>query len=79
MFNTICLYVHCYCSEAILDVVAFHDKVSASGFKPDQSMPQMMCEEFYGCNKELEAEPAKKRKGDKKSKSSKAKGSAKEL
>lgn len=39
--------------ESILEVVAFHEQVASTGFTPDQTMPQMMCEEFYGCDKEL--------------------------
>lgn len=35
-------------------MVAFHDQVASTGFTPDQTMAQMMCEEFYGCDKDLE-------------------------
>ena len=34
-------------------MVAFHDQVASTGFTPDQTMPQMLCEEFYGCSKDL--------------------------
>lgn len=65
-------------SESILEVVAFHEKVAASGFQPDQTMPQMMCEEFYGCNTDLEQvkKSAKKKKSIKKAAS---KSSSQEL
>lgn len=51
-----------YFLEAILEVVAFHDQVSASGFTPDQTLPQMMCEEFYNCDKDFNVSKKKKSK-----------------
>ena len=53
-------------------MVAFHDKVASTGFRPAQTLPQMMCEEFYGCNKELEV-ASKPKKGKKKSSKAKSK------
>lgn len=55
-------------TDAIIEVVAFHDKVVATGFNADQTLPQMMCEEFYGCDKSLNVnkKPKKKPVGKKK-------------
>ena len=61
MHSWLCIHVYIYInndlvlfSESILEVVAFHEQVARTGFTPDQTMPQMMCEEFYGCDKYLE-------------------------
>ena len=45
-------------------MVAFYDKLHNSGFPPQQTLSQMMCEEFYGCTKDLQIDKnnAKKRK-----------------
>lgn len=37
---------------AIIEIIQFHDKIARTGLNPSQTMPQMMCEEFYGCKKE---------------------------
>ncbi len=58
--------------DAILEVVAFHEQVSASGFTPDQTLPQMMCEEFYHCDKDLNINKKKKPKSKNKDNSKKA-------
>ena len=54
-----CMF-HCFL-DSILEVVAFHDQVSASGFTPDQTLPQMMCEEFYNCDKDFNVSKKKKK------------------
>jgi hypothetical protein len=54
-------------AESILEVVAFHEQVANTGFTPDQTMPQMMCEEFYGCDNDFE-QTKKPKKVQKKSK-----------
>lgn len=66
------MYFSHWTIESILEVVEFHEKLAASGFQPDQAMPQMICEEFYGCNKDLEQEKAKRKKSTKKEKSKKS-------
>jgi len=64
--------------ESILEVVAFHEQVARTGFTPDQTMPQMMCEEFYGCDKYLEqTKKPKQIKANRKSAGSKAMKSSK--
>jgi hypothetical protein len=40
--------------DAVLDILAFHDRVSQTGLTPSQTFPQMMCEEFFGCTKDLQ-------------------------
>jgi hypothetical protein len=40
--------------DSILEVVDFHAQVASTGFAPSQTMPQMLCEEFYGCDSDLE-------------------------
>ena len=33
-----------------MDVIRFHDKVSRTGLTPSQTMPEMLCAEFYKCD-----------------------------
>jgi len=51
-----------------MEVVDFHDQVSRTGFKPSQTMPQMLCEELYGCNAEMKEDKSKIKKVTKKKK-----------
>jgi hypothetical protein len=65
-------------ADSILEVVDFHDQVASTGFAPSQTMPQMLCEEFYGCDADPKKVPTKKQmdKGNKgKAKSAKPKKS----
>lgn len=55
-------------ADAIIEVVAFHDKVVATGFNADQTLPQMMCEEFYHCDKNLNVSKMPKKKAASKKK-----------
>lgn len=33
----------------IVEIIHFHGKIARKGLKPDKTVPDMMCEEFYGC------------------------------
>lgn len=48
-------------------MISFHDQVARSGFAPSQSMPEMLCEEFYGCMKDMKEDKTKIKKIKKKS------------
>lgn len=59
--NSICLTMFitnmCYlCAGAILEVVSFHDRIARTGLAPSQTLPQMMCAEFYKCGGDGESE-----------------------
>lgn len=76
--NRVIFLVDCMLADSILEVVDFHDQVASTGFAPSQTMPQMLCEEFYGCDADLEQtkKPKKvptKKQMDKGSKNSKGK------
>jgi hypothetical protein len=60
-------------------VVDFHAQVASTGFAPSQTMPQMLCEEFYGCDADLEQskKPKKVSTQKQRDKASKDKGKAK--
>lgn len=62
------LYSPCHRIDHILEVVDFHDQVSLTGFKPSQAMPQMLCEEFYGCTDAMKEDKSKVKKPSKKKK-----------
>ena len=34
----------------IFGVLNFYDKITQSGFQPDETLPHLMCKEFYGCD-----------------------------
>lgn len=66
-----CMYVQSIV-EHIMEVVDFHDQVSRTGFKPSQTMPQMLCEELYGCTAEMKEDKSKIKKVTKKKNKKKA-------
>ena len=67
MYFYICIY-----KDHIIDVIAFHDQVARTGFAPSQTMPEMLCEEFYGFKKDMKEDKTKiktfKKKSNKKHK-----------
>lgn len=59
-----------------MEVVDFNDQVSRTGFKPSQTMPQMLCEELYGCTAEMKEDKSKIKKVIKKNKNNNKKKKA---
>eukprot|EP01038_Epipyxis_sp_PR26KG_P004057 gene4057-5800_t len=65
-------WIETTCDEMVEDklneigeVISFHEKVSRTGFTPSETMPQMMCKEFYHCgeqNKKSKNNKTKKKK-----------------
>jgi len=55
-------------ADDMIAVAAFFDQVASNGVKIQQTLPQMMCEDLYGCTDELVQDKSKIKKKGKKTK-----------